>query len=408
MHRVVAFLWRWRWLLAAGCIVAVSAGYYWTWRSENAHLADLLARIDRAVTAREYNTAREDLKIYLEARPKDAHAQLLSARVARKLKLYDEAEESLRKCREAGGNAEAIDTEYALLAVARGDLAPVPELRARVAEKDDELSLVILEVLIQHDLDLYRLRAAQQGFNLYLERKPEDFHALIGRGRLWESFLSYSDAANDYRRAVAVEPDNERARRWLAEALVNAGTPSEALEHFQWLEQRVRNDAAVKVGLAKCHRQLGRPDKARELLEAALAATPENAEALWERGQLEIDRARPADAEPWLRRADKAAPFDRRIAFSLFNCLQALGRADAADVKKRVDQIDADLHRLEQIRQRVMANPTDVALRCEGGKLFLRNGERGEGIRWLQLALQFDPNCEEARRALAEAQTPKK
>ena len=141
-----------------------------------------------------------------------------------------------------------------------------------------------------------------------------------------------------------------------------------------------------------------------------LRASSKDAEALWERGQLEIDRGRTADAEPWLRRAHQAAPFDRRIAFSLFSCLQSLDRSDAQDVKKRVDQIDADLRRLDQIRQRVMTNPTDVALRCEGAKLLLQNGEREAGMRWLQLALQFDPKCDEARRALAEARNsePKK
>jgi hypothetical protein len=36
--------------------------------------------------------------------------------------------------------------------------------------------------------------------------------------------------------------------------------------------------------------------------------------------------------------------------------------------------------------------------------LFLRNGERREGLRWLRLALRLDPGCQEARKALAEAE----
>jgi tetratricopeptide (TPR) repeat protein len=410
MHRVAGFVWRWRWLIAAAIAVALPAGYYIMRQGEEARVAKILSQGEQALAARDYSTAREYLISYLAARPNDPQAQLLAARTARHLKLYDEAEQALRKCREAGGDPEAIDTEYTLLAVVRGNFAPVSELRSRVAEKDDELSLVILEVLIQHDLDLYRLRDAQQGFTLYLARKPDDLYALLGRGRLWEHLLSFADAVTDYRLAVSIYPENERARRWLAAALLVVGTPSEALEHYEWLEKRAPDGPGVRVGLAKCHRQLGHPDKALALLDGVLLVSPNDAEALWERGQMEIDRGRPADAESWLRRADKAAPFDRRIVFSLFSCLQSLGRDDADTVKKRVDQIDADLRRIEQIRQKVMSNPGDVALRCEGGKLFLRHGEREEGMRWLQLALQFDSNCEEARQTLAEARatTPKK
>ena len=51
-----------------------------------------------------------------------------------------------------------------------------------------------------------------------------------------------------------------------------------------------------------------------------------------------------------------------------------------------------------------MRRPDDAALRCEGGLLFLRNGERREGVRWLREALRLDSRCEAARAALAQAE----
>jgi len=70
-------------------------------------------------------------------------------------------------------------------------------------------------------------------------------------------------------------------------------------------------------------------------------------------------------------------------------------------------QLDADLARLNAVRNEVLKRPDDAALRCEGGVLFLRNGEREEGLRWLQLALRLDPNYEPARAALkAEGLSP--
>jgi tetratricopeptide (TPR) repeat protein len=161
----------------------------------------------------------------------------------------------------------------------------------------------------------------------------------------------------------------------------------------------------VLLGLAQCRRRLGQPEEARCLLDALLALTPEDGQALWERGQLELDQGRAAEAEPWLRRAVRASPHDRRLAYSLNRCLVALGRHEEAEqVNARVAALDADLRRLDQIRQAVMERPYDAALRCEGGLLFLRNGERQEGVRWLRQALRLDPQLEAARAALARAE----
>jgi hypothetical protein len=71
-------------------------------------------------------------------------------------------------------------------------------------------------------------------------------------------------------------------------------------------------------------------------------------------------------------------------------------------VSARVKQLDADLARINVLRDAVIQKPNDANLRAEGGVLFLRNGERDEGVRWLELALRLDPACEPARRALAE------
>src|SRR5262249_26047800 len=124
----------------------------------------------------------------------------------------------------------------------------------------------------------------------------------------------------------------------------------------------------------------------------------------WERGQVDLDQDRPAEAEPWLRKAVAALPYDRRVAYMLSRCLLELDRRDeVAAVNARVAEIDADVRRLDELRQEILQHPNDAKLRCEGGLLFLRNGERREGIRWLQTALRLDPNNEKARSALANA-----
>jgi tetratricopeptide (TPR) repeat protein len=386
-------------LLALGTL---AAGGYFRWRWWTGQ--QLLRGGEEAVAAHEYGQAREQLARYLALQPSDGRACLLAARAARRLRQYDEASAHLRCCLQAGGPAEAVAVEYALIDVEKGEDGPVPALRERA--RDDELALPILEVLVQYDLDTGRLRQAQQDLTLYLARRPDDLQALLGRGAVWERLLSFADAREDYRTAVAAHPDSERARLRLADTLLLSGTPAEALEQYQWLAARWPQRHEVRLGLARCRHRLGDPEEALRLLDALLADSPEHGQALWERGQLELEAGRPTEAEPWLQKAVRALPFDRRVAYTLARCLLELHRrAETEALNARIAQLDADVRRLDQVQQEIMKSPDDAALRCEGGLIFLRNGERREGIRWLQLALRLDPRCAAARSALAEAET---
>lgn len=386
--------------IVVALLAAIFAGTAVYFLRERRKTERLLAEGEQTLASREYSQARKLLEQYLAKRPHDTHARLLAARASRQARAYREAREHLQHCRADGGEAEPIAVEELLLDVLLGDERPVPELRER-AVRDDDLALVILEVLIQFDLDSYQLGSALDGFTRYLARRPDDLYALLGRGFVWERFLNFADALVDYRKAVAVHPENDRVRLKLAETLLLAGTPDEALTHYQWLAERWPERPPVRLGLARCYRRLSQPEEAAEILDSLLIEFPKHGETLWERAELELDRGRPAAAEPLLRKAAAQRPFDRRIQYAMFQCLLRLDRAsEAATFDARVKQLDADLARLSAVRSEVMNRPNDAALRCEGGLLFLRNGEREEGLRWLQLAIRLDPKCKNARNAL--------
>lgn len=396
-HRVV---------MAVALVAAVVSGclVYFHWERRKAER--LLADGEQALAAREYERAREILDRYLADRPTDVRARLLAARAARETRAYRDAREHLRRCRVDGGDSEAIDIEESLLDVLGGDERPIPALRER-SQRDDDVALVVLEVLVQHDLDTYQLASALDGFTRYLSRRPDDLHALLGRAFVWERFLNFADALEDYRKAIAAHPESDRARLKLADTLLIAGTPDEALTHYGWLADRWPERPPVRLGLARCYRRLAQPEDAAKLLDGLLAEFPNHGETLWERGELELDQGRPEAAEPLLRKAAAQRPYDRRVQYAMYRCLLQLDRAtEAATFDARVKRLDADLARLSALRNEVMDHPNDAALRCEGGLLFLRNGEREEGIRWLQLALRLDPKCEPARAALAAEGLP--
>ena len=387
-------------------VIGVVVGYWWM--DERRRVKGLLVQGEALLAKREYGRALERLDKYLAERPGDGRARLLAVRAARQARDFRQAQDYLGQCAANHGDAEWIAVEEKLLAVAQGDDRPVPELRER-SKEDDALALVILEVLVQRDLDTYQLGAALDGFTRYLDQKPDDLHALLGRGFVWERYLSFADAAENYRQAVAAHPDSERARLKLAETLLIVGTPQEALTHFVWLADRMPEVPPVRLGLARCQRRLGEPEKARQILDGLLVEFPNHGETLWERGELDLEQGKAGQAEPFLRKAAQARPFDRRVQYSMYRCLLQLGREEeAGKFDKRVKQLDSDLAQLAEIRKGVKTDPNNAALRAEGGLLFLRHGEREEGVRWLQLALKLDPNCETAQRALiAEASRAK-
>ena len=382
-------------------LAALAIGGWASWRWWT---GQFLRQGEEALAARTFSKAKEHLAQYLSYRPDDTRGRLLAARTARRLREYDDALDHLRRCRKDGGDAEAITVEYALINLQRGTEGPDEALRRRALEQD-ELALVILEALIQFDIDTYQLRQAQRDLDLYLSRRPDDLHALLGRGYVWERFLDFADALADYQKAVAAHPRDDRARLRLADTLLIAGTPQEALEQYQHLAQRWPEKFEVRFGLARCWRRLGQIDEARRELDALLNDGPENGELFWERGLLALDQSRPQEAEATLRRAVNLRPHDRRICYSLSRCLLQLGRTEEAQTwSTRADQLDADVRRLHQVCEEVMQRPNDASLRCEGGLLFLHNGEEREGLRWLRLALRLDPNCSAARQALAAAE----
>jgi tetratricopeptide (TPR) repeat protein len=391
-------------VLLAAAVALAGAGGYVAW--SRAKTAELLRRGEEALAARDYPKAREYLDRYLTERPGDTHARLLAARTARRMRNYTEARQHLRRCREDGGEAEPIVVEEALIDLQQGNPSPVLFLRDR-ATRDDDLALVILEVLIQHDLDTYQLAVALDEYTRYLKHRPDDLQALMGRGYVWERFLYFSDALADYQKAVAAHPDHEPARLKLADTLLIVGTPEEALEQYRWLAERSPDRVEVRLGLARCHRRLAQPEEAAKLLDGILKEDPEHTGAIWERGELELQQGRPAEAEPLLRRAAGKLPYDQRVHYAMYRCLLQLNRPKEAEAyNARASQLDAEVRRLNELRLEVMKRPNDAALRCEGGLLFLRLGEREEGRRWLQLALRLDPKCEAARSALTTDPLP--
>ena len=157
------------------------------------------------------------------------------------------------------------------------------------------------------------------------------------------------------------------------------------------------------MGLAAGLAVVGEGTEARAVLDAVLAAHPDDAEALLERGKLALEEGSVEAAEGWLRRAAERQPHDYATQYQLLLCLQRAGRKDEALAQnRRVHALTADLEEMYRLTGRLLSRPNDPDLRCKIGQMFVNRGEERQGRLWLEDVLRTHPDHAPTRRALAE------
>lgn len=351
----------------------------------------------RSFEDRDFDQALEHLDACLALWPDSPSTHLLAARAARQAGKPGLASKHLESCRRLGGPAERVVLERYLLRAREGDLAGVEKKLLTFVRRRDPDAPLILDVLTERWLLGFRLEKARLYLEQWLELQPGNREAVVRQAWLDERLFRFAEAIDGYRQALEQAPErdrkaNDRVRLRLAELLLQRFRAREALEHFEVIHERQPQNKDVLLGLARCRRELGQPEQAAALLDELLALEPRSAPALGERGRLALEAGQTKRAEAWLRRAVELAPFDRRILNDLCACLQRNGhREEVARWRKRLDRIHADEGEMARLMKAVMRKLDDPSLRQQIGELFLRNGMREDGRRWLLSALTLDP-----------------
>ncbi|MBX9582513.1 MAG: tetratricopeptide repeat protein, partial [Gemmataceae bacterium] len=309
----------------------------------------------------------------------------------------------LARARQVGWSPEQIEIETLLVRAETGDFRAVEgPLRAldRPGNPDRDLARA---VLVPNYITEYQLAAAYEVLQPWVEAEPENV-----RARLWMYDVARrlevpQLALESARAAAALAPDDEEARLRAGQILADQHQAAEALPHFDWLADRRPADPEVLLGMARCHKLLGDSAAAARALDDLLGRDPNHPLALAERGYVEQQAGRPADALPWLRKAAALVPGDPDVVYNLAVCLGQTGHADEAAVwRGRHERAAADLREMTEVTKAVAKDPRNPDLRYKAGVLMIRNGHEREGLRWLQSALAVDPAHRPTREALAE------
>jgi tetratricopeptide (TPR) repeat protein len=377
-----------RTVLGLAVLAALVAGGTYLWFRY--HLGAAREAVDRGHNAEAVDHLMACRKVW------DDHpgVRLMMARVARRAGQMEDAERLLDDYWARHGDDEALVFERLLLRAARGELEVAgPPLLAR-AQADGPDAGPALEALVTGYLVRYRWGDAIRTLDEWLGRHPDDTTALLLKGKLQEQRLDPEGPAVAYRRILELDPDHDEARLRLATVLLQRFYGEEALPHLEFLRTRLPDNPEVAYQWAVALGLQGRTDEARAALDDLLRTRPHHAAALAARGRYAVQAGDEAAALDYLTRAVRLDPGNTAVRHQYAQALTRAGRAaEAAREQQVVDRMRGDMERMNQlIAGPLQTTPNDPDVHHQIASIALRSGQPAEGVRWLQSALQVDPN----------------
>jgi predicted Zn-dependent protease len=378
-------------------VVALGAGAYALFFDYHLRAAE------EATAGYDFDAAQEHLATCIRLWPRSADLHLRAARTARRAGRLIDAAEHLDECQRLQGRTPENLLEYAMLRAQQGDFQDSGPYLLGLLEKDPPEATMILEALAQGANHIYRLGESMHFAEAVLEREPDNVPILLLFAHLWDGSQRFDEAGKHFRAAVEAHPGHAQARLELAQFLFRRDNIEEAANHFEQLRKRRVQTPAVTLGLALCRRHQGRIDEERELLDELLTRAPDDADALTERGKLELDANDLDAAERDLRKAVALAPYDNHANLFLARCLHGLGKDEEAEkYDAERARIEVDMKNLEELVGELAKKPDDVEKHRQAGIICQRNGRNLEAERWFLGAWQIDPRHQGTNQSLVE------
>jgi Flp pilus assembly protein TadD len=235
-------------------------------------LAKLLTDAQAALERRDFTTAAQKYRDYIEKKPDDAYAHFQLGYAYTALERPADAK-----------------TEYAKAA----------ELDPRMGAAYTNLGMTLL--------DLREPAAAVEPFKKAADLEPTDAQKRFFVGLALERAGRATEALEEYKAAERLDGTSVGIKNALGQALLDTNQPEQAEAYFRASLEEQPNDPEAHLGLARSLTADRKFDDAAAELEAYLKAKPNDARARIERASLLIQLGKYADGLAELDRADAAS-----------------------------------------------------------------------------------------------------
>ena len=199
----------------------------------------------------------------------------------------------------------------------------------------------------------------------------------------------YEVALEQYRKAVAADPDNPEARQGVGGMLAQLGDLEAAVEQLEKARQLDPGNARVHFNLGGLKGTLGDLDTAIEHYEAALRINPRYDDALLAYGRMLAQHGRLAEATERFERMLELDPWQIEARLALADVQAQQGRSALAEGQLR-EALDLDLGAADRSR-----------IWTRLGSLALARGDAPAARRALDEAIAADPSQADPHFALA-------
>jgi tetratricopeptide (TPR) repeat protein len=283
--------------------------------------------------------------------------------------------------------------------------------KAALAEHDDNIELH--RGLAAAYFDLGAMGPAQHHLERWLQLSPTDPRPHRLMGTIYKDFVRLPQAVDHYETVLRLIADDPRltqlvpnvpqVRIELATCLADLGKFDKALEVLSTSQPT----AEVLSVRAECHFAEGHLDQAQQDVRLALEEAPNYLPALLLSADVALDQEQVQEALDFAERAVTAYPKDSSARQRRGLVYQRLGRTEEAAAELRQMESLRELRlRFTDLHTRAGANPGDADVRYELGQVAHELALDDLALEWFNAALSIDPNHQDARRALAELLAP--
>lgn len=204
-----------------------------------------------------------------------------------------------------------------------------PPVRIRSGNRSsDEMAHLQLQVELQSPAE--RLQLQEAHFRYLLRKQPRNARVLYGLGGALKDQGRLPEAAELYRRALAVAPNHVSAHINLGAVLLQTGRLGEAVDHLRTAVRLDSNAAGAHYNLAVISASQGNLSQAVEHYREAIRARSDYGEAHNNLGQIYRATRRLEEAVGHLRQAAAFLPDSADVHNNLGESLRLTGRTPEA------------------------------------------------------------------------------
>jgi tetratricopeptide (TPR) repeat protein len=397
--RTIRRLVAWLAVVAAVLGLAVGAGAWWRHTTS----PDNRLRRGQEALRRGDRAEAERLALLLRAAGQEDHAHLLQGEI-----IFQDARPDI----DAGQAQNAAP----LLRRAVGELNKV---RAQ-----GELRLRAASLSAQCLLHLGQYRQAERAFRFVLDQRPDDINAHRGlaalyydqgavalalshlakwaerddedgrphltMGAVYHGLQKFEEAIPCFEKALARRLGNkfaQDAREDLAECLIRRGACAEALKTLEACDPALSRTARVAALRVEALAGSGQAAEALSAAEAALAAFPRSPELLRLRARMHRDAGETEAEVKVLGQVLAIDPHDYASRHLVAQAYERQGRrAEAAEERRRGDEIKAVLEQIVELNNEAIKKPWDADVRRRLAKLCRQVGKTEVAEMWQKAA----------------------